>query len=569
MTLAQEPSLEQIIASKLMVDIRFFAEAGEPEAVLSLPATLAAGLTALAPCGVILFAENVASVKQCRALTDQIRAVLGSAEAPPLISIDQEGGRVVRLPREQATSFTGNMAIAACPPDQRLALAEQMAAAQAQELAALGININFAPTLDVNSNPANPVIQVRSFGDDPAVVAALGAAVVRGTQQAGVAACPKHFPGHGDTSVDSHVGLPRVDHSYDRARAMDLAPFEAVFQSAPPALVMTAHIQYPCLDDTMLPGTDVVCPATLSRTIITDVLRAKLGYQGVVISDALDMHAISRLLSPEEAVVACFRAGVDIALMPLLVRSAQDITALQALVANVARRVRAGELDEAELRASASRVVQLQQAYGAVPRANLEMLGCAGHRQVEARIATASITCLGDAATAALPTGARVHLVLPDSASVAALKQSLLARRPDLALTGSALAGVDLDAQRMRIAEAEVVVVGIAEPNSDSVVVAGGAEDLGGVAGMSPLALQKQLLHEAGHATRIVLLLRAPYVATELAGLADCQLASYDGAAVGAGGEPGPAYVALAQVLAGRTEAKGQLPVALGGSSPV
>ena len=245
MSHAQNLTLEQCIGLKMMLDIRFFDTGNGAQPVLQLPPQLAQGLADIGPCGVIVFRENLESLAQIQQLTAGIRQCL-SAHA--LIGIDQEGGRVTRLPRKEATSFSGNMALAACPAPENETLARGVGETQAAELKALGINLNFVPSLDVNSDPHNPVIGVRSFGDDPARVAQLGSELLSGLQASGVAGALKHFPGHGDTSQDSHTDLPCVARRRDDAYAIDLAPFSRVIAEAVPAMVMTAHIQYPALD---------------------------------------------------------------------------------------------------------------------------------------------------------------------------------------------------------------------------------------------------------------------------------------------------------------------------------
>lgn len=555
-----EMTLEQCIARKLMLDIRFFDDGTGSAPVTRLPAALEQGLAALAPGGVILFRENIDSVAQCRALTDQVRRVLG-AEA--LIAVDQEGGRVTRLPRDQVTSFSGNMALAACAAQEREELARAMGRAQGEELAALGINVNFAPTLDVNSNPANPVINVRAFADEPTLVATLGAAVVRGLQEAGVAAAVKHFPGHGDTSLDSHTDLPCVARDAQAAREIDLAPFAAVIRSAPPAMVMTAHIQYPALDASTLPGTGVVRPATLSRALLTDLLRNDWGYGGVVISDALDMAAISELMSPVDAVLACFGAGVDIALMPLRVRSAQSLVQLEELVAAVAGAVRSGDLDESEIRESASRVQAAQQRYCLPASATgaAERIACAEHLALERRIAGHSVTLL-HGSLVSLAGYSRVHLLMPTAASARALVAALERCEPGLRISWQALEQFDAQAESAGVAAADIYVVGVSEPAPGAVDI-GGAEDLASLDDRSPASVQKQLLRLAEGRERVVILLQSPYPAAEYADLADTVLATYDAAPLGFGGAPGPAYCALADVLTGARTPDGQLPVRL------
>ncbi|WP_170287438.1 glycoside hydrolase family 3 protein [Halioglobus maricola] len=559
-------TIEQCIALKLMVDIRLFDSGTGSEPVRQLPANLVQALRDIQPGGVILFRENLADIAQICELTAELRRCI-SPEL--LVGVDQEGGCVTRLPRRECTSFSGNMALAACSPGDRATLAGDMARAQAAELLALGINVNFVPSLDVNSNPANPVIHVRAFGDDPEVVAELGSAVTDGIQDGGVAASLKHFPGHGDTSQDSHTGLPLVSRSAAEAHAIDLKPFATVIARSDPAMVMTAHIQYPSLDSSTLSGNGVVRPATLSRRILTDLLRGELGFEGVVITDAMDMGAISQMLSPLEATLECFRAGADIALMPLLLRDTASLLALRALVDDLAAAVRAGELDEAELRTSALRVAAMRAEY-ALPEPSAETsskpragraLANEAHRELEARIAAGSVTALQG--EGGLPASvSSVHLLMPNAESASAMAMALTQMRPELEITYQSLTALDLALEREQVRACDAYVVGVSEPAISAVVV-GGAEDLPGLADQRPATVLKALLAEAQGCHRGVVMLNSPYRAKEFYALADTVLASYDGAAVGLEGIPGPAYIALAAVLAGARAPTGHLPVSL------
>jgi len=242
---------------------------------------------------VALFRHNLGSEAQIRALTADLRDVLGERA---LLGVDQEGGAVIRatcLPQAPAA-----MALGAAGDAQ---LAEDVGAAVARGLRSLGFNWNFAPVLDVNSNPANPVIAERSFGADPREVARLAGAWMRGALREGVACCIKHFPGHGDTQVDSHLALPVVDKPRAALDGLELAPFRALRAAAP--AIMSAHILYPRLDADH--------PATLSRAILGDLLRGEWGYDGVVITDSLVMRAIHERYGHERASVLALAAGAD------------------------------------------------------------------------------------------------------------------------------------------------------------------------------------------------------------------------------------------------------------------
>ena len=263
---------------------------------------------------VCLFRKNLGTEAEVRRLTADLREVLGP---DALIGMDQEGGSVVRatfLPQPPAA-----MALGAADDESQ---AEAIGAAVARGLRAIGVNWNFAPVLDVNNNPANPVIAERSFGADPERVAALARAWMRGSLREGVACCVKHFPGHGDTHVDSHHALPTVDKTLAELEALELKPFRALAHGSDAApAVMTAHIVYPRIDASH--------PATLSRPILTGLLREAMGYEGVVLTDALFMKAVYERYGHARSAVLALQAGAD---MPLAQGSLEDqAEAIQAI----------------------------------------------------------------------------------------------------------------------------------------------------------------------------------------------------------------------------------------------
>ncbi|MGE5752461.1 MAG: beta-N-acetylhexosaminidase [Deltaproteobacteria bacterium] len=267
----------------------------------SVPPVLAAWLRDGTVSGVILFSRNLEGPRQARDLCREIRAAAGKGRPEPLIAIDQEGGRVTRLKDLAFTQFppARSYSFLCCHAERA---AEAAGAVLAAELSAIGIDINFAPVLDVDSNPVNPVIGDRSLSGDPEEVARLGIAFLRGTLSRNVLPVGKHFPGHGHTETDSHKVLPIVRSPRRTLNARDIYPFRQAILAGIPAL-MTAHVLYPALD------TDY--PATLSRKILTGLLRGRLRFRGAVFSDALEMKAISLDYGVGDAAVLAFQAGCD------------------------------------------------------------------------------------------------------------------------------------------------------------------------------------------------------------------------------------------------------------------
>ncbi|BCL16840.1 hydrolase [Micromonospora sagamiensis] len=289
---------------------------------------------------VVLFARNVVDPAQVAALTAALRA-----ERPDVIvAIDEEGGDVTRIESGPGSSRPGNLALGAVDDP---ALTEEVARDLGVELAAAGVTLNYAPDADVNSNPDNPVIGVRAFGADPALVARHTAAWVRGLQAGGVAACAKHFPGHGDTRVDSHHDLPRITADRARLDTGELVPFRAAIAAGAQA-VMTGHLLVPALDPTL--------PATLSRRVLTDLLRDELGFHGVVVTDAVEMRAVADTYGLTGVAVRALAAGADAICVGG--EHADEETARR-LRDGIVAAVVDGELPEERLAEAAKRVGQL------------------------------------------------------------------------------------------------------------------------------------------------------------------------------------------------------------------
>lgn len=325
---------------------------------------LAAFIKEYKPGGVILFSRNLESAEQIVGLTNELQRC--SPHSPLLISIDQEGGRVSRLPKE-FTIFPPCEVLGRCNSSE---LAYAAAATIAKELKAVGINMNMSPVLDVNSNPTNPVIGDRAFGATPAPVCELGLATVGGLQDNRVVACGKHFPGHGDTNADSHKELPVVTASRERLEHIEFPPFRQAAANGV-ATMMTAHVLYRALDEKR--------PATLSAPIIGKLLREEFQYDGVVLTDDLEMHAIIDHYGVEDAAVQSILAGCD---MPLICKDRnREVAALSAVDKAVADGTITGE----RLEQSLARIARLKERfllpYRPVVISDAKLVvGCRSHR---------------------------------------------------------------------------------------------------------------------------------------------------------------------------------------------
>ena len=285
--------------------------------------------------GVVLYARNVESREQLAALNAGLRA----ERRDVLVAIDEEGGDVTRLEAKSGSSYPGNSALGAVDDVE---LTEEVAAGLGGGLARIGVNLDLAPVADVNSNAANPIIGIRAFGSEPGLVARHVAAFVRGLQGAGVAACAKHFPGHGDADADSHLELPTIHVDRETLLERELVPFRAAVEAGVQSL-MTAHIRVPALDEE---------PATTSRAILQELLRGELGFQGMVMTDALEMRAVSATVGVEEGAVRALIAGADALCL------GHDLAdeSVESIVRAVVASVRAERLPEERLAQASDRV---------------------------------------------------------------------------------------------------------------------------------------------------------------------------------------------------------------------
>lgn len=358
--------------------------------------------------GVILFSDagNIESPGQVADLTEAIqRAAVDNGVVPLFIAVDQEGGNVARL-TEGVTVFPGNMALGATGSEE---LSRQSAAVIAWELRTLGINFNFAPVVDVNSNAHNPVIGVRSFGSDPHAVARLGRAMVEPYRREKVIATAKHFPGHGNTDVDSHYGLPLIPGDLSRLAELELLPFQEMIDAGIPA-VMMAHILAPGLTGSK------ELPASLSPEAVS-YLREEMGFQGLVVSDSLSMGAISERWGLEEAAVEAFRAGVDLILFgPWIGTSPGDGKKIFSALLGA---LEEGTITTERLDQSVERIIAVKKKYGLLAdpwprRDQLSRLAGPENREVARQIARESITLVRDRLPVIpLPAGEMVPLIWP------------------------------------------------------------------------------------------------------------------------------------------------------------
>ncbi|MFP4152592.1 MAG: glycoside hydrolase family 3 protein [Alkalispirochaeta sp.] len=347
-----DATIDAIIASmtrrqligQLLMPAFIYDRRGQP--VTSMGPELQSFIEDVEPGGVLLFAENIRSPEQVRTLVAEMQRVAG---IPLLVAVDQEGGVVRRLVPTEAMPATAIPAAGRVGRSGDADLAYELAGVIARELRSLGITVNLAPVADVATNPENTVIGSRAYGSDPEEVARIVAATVEGLQTNGVSAALKHFPGHGDTMEDSHVAMAVFPHGIDRLRMVELVPFSRGIAAGSDA-VMTGHISVP-----ELTGADE--PATLSRAITTDLLRDDLGFDGVVITDALTMAGLTRYFSAEEIPVRALEAGADLLLRPVDARFAADV---------IARAVADGALPMERVEASVRRILHLKIRRGLI-----------------------------------------------------------------------------------------------------------------------------------------------------------------------------------------------------------
>ena len=395
--------------------------------------------------GTVLFAENCQDAEQTLRLVAELQAAnQAGGGLPLLVSVDQEGGTVARL--GFGTTGPGSMALAATGDPENAA---KMAAIYGEELSLLGIHADYAPVMDVNNNPNNPVIGVRSFSDDPAVAAEYGVSFLEGLHRAGTIVTLKHFPGHGNTDTDSHTGFPRIDSTYEELKSLELIPFQAAVDAGVD-MVMTAHIQYPQIETetytSISTGEEVFLPATMSGVILTDILRGDMGFEGVIVSDALDMAAISENFSDEDIIRLTINAGVDMLILPLI----KDTNLFQKnkdMVDLAVQMAESGEISMERIDDSVRRILTLKKKYGLLDQTDFDVtdaqaaaavsgVGSEAHRQTAWEIVRKALTLVkneNDAFPITMQSGEEALILFADSCAsrvgTGALVQQMLAEQ--------------------------------------------------------------------------------------------------------------------------------------------
>ena len=605
---------EQQITQRMSLDIRYYCadingKASVPtskhcrQAVTELPQALAQLISSTSVGGIVLFAENVQEIAQVVKLTSDIQqAAVKSVQGKQLIiSMDQEGGRVARFAK--MTGFAGNMAIGASYPQHGTHFATQVNAVIAKELKALGINNNYAPVVDVNTNVDNPVINTRSFGESPQQVAELGVSAVNAMQAQGVMATLKHFPGHGDTHVDSHLGLPRVDHDRAIIDKVDLAPFAWAIKHAKPAMIMTAHIQYPALDDSIFfsqSGAQLIRPATMSRKILTNLLREEMAFDGIIATDALDMAGVTHFFTDVEAVVETFIAGADLAVMPFKVRTPKDIAAFNVFIKDVAKaltqRIEQGDYKLAEFEQSVARLNKYKKQYAAMSNDSLTQQvitakaiianANAHHITTEQALADAAVTLLKDDQLLPLDMSKvkNLHFIVANQQELAALTYAattaLAKKHTEKQLTAIKIshfiADTDrYDAQAERVLAKADVVIATVDIKTASLVDLGGMDDLTPSYGSAAAQRQKltystllkqQLALAAKASTPTILIAKgSPFLINEYSELVDTVLLNFDDRIYQDNNQQAisPGFNASMAVIVNEGLGQGELPVTL------
>nr|WP_230500992.1 glycoside hydrolase family 3 N-terminal domain-containing protein [Sutcliffiella rhizosphaerae] len=492
--------------------------------------------------GVILFRENVVTTEQTTRLVADYQEA--AEKYGLLMTIDQEGGIVTRL--QSGTDMPGNMALGATRSPE---IAHNVGKAIGEELHSLGINMNFAPVMDVNNNPDNPVIGVRSFGENPELVAQMGVAYTEGLQSTGVAATAKHFPGHGDTAVDSHLGLPEVPHEKDRLLEVELYPFQKGMEAGIDA-IMTAHVTFPKIDDTKAisrkTGEEIAIPATLSYKVLTELIRDEMGYDGIITTDAMNMAAIADHFGPVDAAIRAVQAGTDIVLMPV---------GLSEVRQGLLEAVNNNELAIERIEASVERILTLKIKRGVIKEetpvpieekvANaLNVVGSDEHKQIEKEAAERSITLVKNESVLPLTSERKENVVVVGRTNLQDLANAVQAIHPNANIIEAPADFRLTSTQLEQIRGASAVIVGTSTAN---------------VAGRSPENAQMRMVQT------IVAETEAPVIAVGIRNPYDIMAYNEVDAYIAQYGFRPASFLATAATIFGENNPSGKLPVTIPG----
>jgi beta-N-acetylhexosaminidase len=576
-TIVEGMSVEQKVGQMLMPDFRNWQKQGESKATgfTEMNDEVGTIIQKYHLGGVILFAENVVGTEQTVRLIDGLQNA--SPELPLFITIDQEGGIVTRL--QTGTNLPGNMALGATGCEK---YAYQTGKIIGEELSSLGVNVNFGPSLDVNNNPENPVIGVRSYSSNPELVSTLGIQTIKGLQRQNVAATAKHFPGHGDTATDSHYGLPLVTHDKDRLQAVELLPFQNAIDEGVD-MIMTAHVQFPAFDDTTYiskkDGQEILVPATLSKKVLTGLLREEMGFEGVIVTDALNMKAISDNFGQEEAVVLALKSGVDIALMPAQVNSLEMEKNLASVYNAVLEAIESGELPMEQVNASVERILKLKEKRGILDPAkspieekvakSLKVVGNKEHLKKEKNMAEDAVTLLKNE-DKTLPfkpkKGDNVLVLAPFDDQVEAMTRSineLKGKKKDVEITGYAFSEKSFNEEvAAMIDEADYVITGSYVVKNDPAVNDGVIDDSIQDSSKWATAFPRAVMKDAETKNKkfVLMSLRNPYDVGNFEE-AKAVLAVYGFKGYSNGAYRQPNIPAGIKTIFGESKPKGKLPV--------
>ncbi|WP_040949616.1 glycoside hydrolase family 3 protein [Gorillibacterium massiliense] len=504
--------------------------------------------------GIIYFRRNVENAEQVGRLSAALQQTARDAGTIPLfIGVDQEGGMVARIDKGM-TAFPGSMALGATRNAEGVYAA---AKASGDELRSIGVNMNFAPCLDVNNNPLNPVIGVRSYGESPELVAEMGCAAVRGYQEAGISATVKHFPGHGDTADDSHHSIPVVPYGEKRLFDVELFPFIKAI-AAGTDVIMTSHVLFPAFE----PDGHT---ATISRKILTGLLRERLGYDGLIITDCLEMDAIAASIGVEEGAIRAIEAGAD------LVMVSHRLDRQTAAVNAVLKAVESGRLTEARIDASVARILELKKRRGILALEEDEVAAASGtavsvgsgtglpfcheeHRQLAERLSRESVTLVKDEGQLPLCADEPVLVVWTEVRTGTEVDE----QEERAGTLGDALKGCGLQVEEIymdiNMSREEIeMACRLASGYHQAIVVTYNEAFYPG---------QRELVYRLGELPGLKLTVCAGRNPFDLTGFPQVKtyIAAYENRPV--------VMKALAEVLTGRIQAKGKLPVTLSPDYP-